>query len=77
MGSPPRIESVGEGADQGVCVGLLEVNVNKQYVRIMVKQSTSVTREPTNCKALKPTVTNRKKKRKDVWRLWYNNSEGP
>lgn len=30
----------------------------------MVKQSTSVTREPTNCKALKPTVTNRKKKKK-------------
>lgn len=30
----------------------------------MVKQSTSVTREPTNCKALKPTVTNRKKKEK-------------
>lgn len=31
----------------------------------MVKQSTSVTREPTNCKALKPTVTNRKKKKKE------------
>ena len=61
MGSPPRIESVGEGAE-GVCVGLLQVNVNKQYVRIMVKQSTSVTKGPTNCKALKPTVTKRKTK---------------
>ena len=29
---------------------------------LMVKQSTSVTRGPTNCKALKPTVTKRKTK---------------